>query len=246
MALHLDIHISDSQKLRMASIPATSWFTSVAYKNAQSPIHPSKPLLENNEKKLSMSIDWIRRAVKGKRVLDLFSANGCFTFLAALAGAKEVVGVEFSEERVRCAEFIKSTFNSDCKITFIKGDVYKISDYFDLPFDVTLCLGGLYHIADPPYLLNQIGHLTTGRLIMQTSHVLSLPFNLARFKVRGNDKTKKGMTSIRSGLGVWEYTPACLREMLIHGGFRVIEEKVPPLLQRKRFPWYLAYCEKVQ
>ena len=33
-------------------------------------------------------------------MLDLFSANEDFSIIAALAGAKEVIGVEFSQERI--------------------------------------------------------------------------------------------------------------------------------------------------
>ena len=77
----------------MESIPATSWFTPVIWRNAASPTHPKRRLAENNEMKQAMTADWISKAVKGKCVLDLFSANGAFSFLAAFVGAKSVVGV---------------------------------------------------------------------------------------------------------------------------------------------------------
>ena len=59
-----------------------------------------------------MVSDWITNSVKGKRVLDLFSANGGFSLIAALAGAKEVVGVEYSQERIQCAEFVINKIRS--------------------------------------------------------------------------------------------------------------------------------------
>lgn len=174
--------------------------------------------------------------------MDLFSANGAFSFLAALAGAKKVVGVEYSEDRVRCAEFIATTIRTDCVLEFKCGDVYRICDYFCEPFDVVLCLGGLYHIADPAFILRQIGHLTKERLVLQTAQVLPHRGNRAKFVVRRTDQTEKGLTSIRGGYGTWYYSPACIRELLLHGGFETVEERRPPWHKRRRFPWYLAYC----
>ena len=219
MALQLDIALTDGQKKAMAAIPATSWFTQVVYRNARSPLHPHPQLAENNELKLLMVRAWIAAAVPGKRVLDLFSGNGVFSVVAALAGAREVTGAEFAEDRVRCAEFVASTLQSDCRFEFKLGDVYRIAEYFTEPFDVVLCFGGLYHIADPVFILRQIGRL------------------------RRRDRTKEGLASIRAGSGTWHYSRGCVRELLRHGGFRVREERRPSWRKRRRFPWYLADCE---
>jgi SAM-dependent methyltransferase len=243
--LQLDIELTDDQRAAMAAIPATSWFTHVRYRNAHSPMHPDSALAENNRMKQSLVNEWVAAAVRGKRVLDLFSANGAFSVFAALSGATEVVGVEFSEERVACAKFIAGTVRTDCRIEFRLGDVYRLTDYFSEPFDVALCLGGLYHIADPAHVLRQIRAVTKERLILQTSQVLNSRGNWARFVVRRQDRTAEGMTSIRGGYGTWHCTPACIREWLLHGGFNVIEERQPPRGQRKRFPWYVARCETI-
>jgi SAM-dependent methyltransferase len=243
MTVHLDISLTEDQKSAMASIPSTSWFAGVAYQNAVSPTHPNPSFAQNNDLKQHMVEDWVKRSVKGKRVLDLFSANGAFTFMAALAGAKQVVGLEYSEERVRCAKFIASTLATDCKIEFRQGDVYKLADYFSEPFDVVLCLGGLYHVADPGFILRQIRRLTTECLILQTSQVLPSWGNRAQFIVRRQDKTMQGLTSIRGNEGTWHCSRACLRELLWHGGFAITQERRPPWHKRRRFPWYLAFCK---
>lgn len=229
----------------MESFPAVSWFTPVVWTNAASSLHPDRQLAENNEVKQAMTEDWISNAVKGKSVLDLFSANGAFSFLAAFAGAKSVVGVEYSEDRVSCAKFIATTIQTDCPIEFKRGDVYKICEYFHEPFDVVLCFGGLYHIAGPAFILRQIGHLTKEHLLLQTSQVLPYGTNRACFAVRRIDRTKEGMTSIRGGYGTWHYSVRCVRELLLHGGFEVIEERRPPWHKRRRFPWYLARCRRI-
>ena len=245
MVVRIDVDLSTSEIDEMAAIPPTSWFTSFEFRNSKSPVHPNQSLAVNNEMKQEMVSDWIASSVKGKRVLDLFSANGGFSIIAALAGAKEVIGVEYSQERIQCAEFVADKVRPklDTKIEFIQGDVYDIAKYFDEPFDVVMCLGGLYHIADPAHVLREIRSLTKERLILQTAQVLPLPLNRARFVVRREDQTNIGMTSIRRGYGTWYYSPRCLRELLWHGGFDITEERRPPLLKRRRFPWYLANCE---
>lgn len=249
MALKLDIELTSSQKEAMAAIPDTAWFTQVIYRNAESPLHPDcfgVHLAEKNVAKQALVNDWIARSVKGKRVLDLFSANGAFSAIAAMAGAREVVGVEFSQERIRCAEFVASTLRTDCSISFRKGDVYKIAEYYKEPFDVILCLGGLYHVADPALLLREMGGLTRECLILQTDHVLPYRGNRAKFVVRRKNWTGQGMTSIRSGYGTWHYSRKCLHELLLHGGFRVLEERQPRGWGRRRLPWYAARCEPLQ
>jgi tRNA (mo5U34)-methyltransferase len=243
MALKLDIELTPGQIEAMAAIPSESWFTQVIYRNAKSPLHPDPQLAENNNLKQAMVADWIAKSVKGKRVLDLFSANGAFSVMAALEEAAEVVGVEYSEERVKCAVFVASTVQTDCKISFKNGNIYNITDYFSEPFDVVVCLGGLYHIADPALVLRQIRSLTKERLVLQTSQVLPLPGNWAKFIVRRKDRNREGLTSIRGGYGTWHYSPGCLRELLLHGGFRILEEQQPVWTKRLRFPWYLAFCE---
>ena len=80
-------------------------------------------------------------------------------------------------------------------------------------------------------------------MILQTSQVLSGRRNRAKFIVRRQDKSREGMTSIQGGYGTWHYSRACLRELLLHGGFRIIEQREPVLFNRRRYPWYLALCE---
>lgn len=78
MTLRLDFELTESEKTAMGAIPATSWFTQIIYRNAESSIHPNRRLVNNNEMKQAMVSDWVVESVKGKRVLDLFSANGGF------------------------------------------------------------------------------------------------------------------------------------------------------------------------
>ena len=118
------------------------------------------------------------------------------------------------------ARFLAGTLEDKVDFTFhfMSGDVYELDTLFSEPFDVVIALGGLYHIADPPYVLTKIGELTRERLIMQTSNVLFRVGNWAKYIIR-EDRTAEGLTSIRGGRGVWRFTVDCLRAMLTHAGF---------------------------
>jgi SAM-dependent methyltransferase len=247
MPVRIGTRLTAEQVQAMKAFPATSWFTQFVYDNASSPVHPNGSLLKNNAVKLSMVEDWIAKTVRGKRVLDLFSANGGFSVVAALAGASEVIGVEFSPERVDCARFIGETITPicECRVEFVHGDVYDITEMFDTPFDIVFCFGGLYHVADPALILRKIGDLTRERLLLQTSQVWWNRGNRARFVVRREERTAGGLTSIRQGYGTWHCSPGCLRELLLHGGFIPREERRPPWYKRHRYPWYFADCERV-
>src|SRR5215467_6178875 len=134
-----DFELETRETERMQSIRPEAWFTQVAFKNVTSPRHPEAADLDaNHNLKAKMLLPWIRTAVKGKRVLDLFCANGAFSFEAARAGASEVVGVEFSGDRIECAKFVAGALSRkvDHAIPkFLVGDVYELKQLFDQPFD---------------------------------------------------------------------------------------------------------------
>ena len=246
MSLKLDFELTPDQQRDMANIPAEAWFSQVRFRNAISPRHPEANTLDaNHELKRKLMLPWIAARVKGKTVLDLFCANGSFSFEAMLAGAKAVVGLEFNSDRAKCAQFIASTFAGKGAYRaprFVVGDVYELTTIFQEPFDVVLALGGLYHVPDPPYVLTQIRALTREWLIVQTSSVLSMRGNWAKFIVR-HDRTGKGLTSVIGGRGAWYYTVGCFENMLQHAGFKTVESCRPPFFMRRRFPWYCALAE---
>jgi tRNA (mo5U34)-methyltransferase len=245
--LQLNISLTEEQFSEMSNTPPNAWFTQVKFANGISPrCQEASTLDENHEMKKKLMIPWIKKNIPGKRVLDLFSANGAFAFECALAGAKEVVGIEFDEDRVRCAQFVAEALRRKGMVApqFYVADVYSLADRFSEPFDVVLCMGGLYHIADPPYVLTQIRKLTREKVILQTSGVLPGTDNRATFVIR-EDQRSKGLTSIRGGKGVWMLSVPCFQAILAHAGFRVLEDAQPKPSQRERFPWYCVLAEVV-
>lgn len=232
--------VSEEQQAAMREIDATAWFTQFRFNNAASPVHPNRRLAENNWMKQHMVNDAIRQHVQGKRVLDLFSANGGFSFLAAQFGATEVVGVEYADDRVASSSLIAEVTGLSDRVRFICGDVFKLNEYFSEPFDTVLCLGGLYHVPDPALLLKGIREVTGETLVLHTAMTLNLPGNWAKFHYRPAATAKEPLA--QGGYGAWSFTPECIRQLLRHGGFSVLEEKRPPFLKRRRFNYFQAVC----
>ena len=246
--MKFDFNLAPDELERLRAIKPEAWFTAVRFGNAASPLHPeARDLDSNHDLKRRMVLPWIQAKVKNKRVLDLFCANGAFSFEAAMAGAREVIGLEYNEDRVHCAQFLANTVSGKVGYAvpkFIAGDVYELKRMFERPFDVVLALGGLYHVPDPPYILSQIRALTADTLIVQTASVLPGRANRARFVVR-KDLRHRGLTSVVGGRGAWHYTASCFENILKHSGFNIVESARPPLLWRKRYPWYCALAQPV-
>ncbi len=249
MGLTLDVSLTPTEQQLIAASDPRSWFTQFRFNNAESPRHPAYgPLEVYDEMKRRLIVPWLKRVVPGKSVLDTFSANGGFGFEAARSGARSVLGVEFDESRVACANLTASILANHGWETvphFNVGDVYKLSSEAPGPFDVTLCLGGLYHVADPVFVLRQLrsvttegGHLLLQTVVLRTTSIVPLPGAWATFWSVQEDRTQAGFSSLSSGSGRWHFTWRLVDQMLSFVGFRVLERKFSPWVRRAHFPWY--------
>jgi hypothetical protein len=82
--------------------------------------------------------------IKGKRVLDIASHDGRWSFAALQAGAAHVTGIEPRQELINSAI---NTFNEygiePSRFEFLCGDVF--DHLSNKEFDVVFCLGFYYH-----------------------------------------------------------------------------------------------------
>lgn len=105
--------------------------------------------------------------LKGKKVLDIASHDGRWTFAAQKAGASYVKGVE---PRLELIENAKDTFSH----YGVDENAYEFCcrDIFDLPFeesfDVVLCLGFFYHTVRHAELLSLIEKLNAELVVIDT------------------------------------------------------------------------------
>lgn len=109
-----------------------------------------------------------RRDPAGLRVLDLACRTGAFSTAFSQTGAA-VLGIEGRRENY---DRILPTHNAE----FVLGDVRDLDPEVHGVFDVTLCLGILYHLdaEDAVKLLRAMRAVTTGFAVIDT-HVATAP-----------------------------------------------------------------------
>lgn len=84
--------------------------------------------------------------LSGKRVLDMGCNAGFFSVKAKQRNADYVMGIDTSSGYLRQAQFVKDVLELD--IHYRKLSIYELPKV-DLKFDLVLCLGVIYHCADP-------------------------------------------------------------------------------------------------
>lgn len=111
-----------------------------------------------------------RAAIAGKRVLDLASHDGVFSYACLQLGASHVTGVEGRESLIKSA--IGNLTALGCppeRFAFIQGDVF---DYLKGvkagEFDTILCFGIIYHTIRQTELLTEVKRIRPDFLILDT------------------------------------------------------------------------------
>jgi hypothetical protein len=109
----------------------------------------------------------------GKRVLDLASHDGRWSFAALKAGASHVTGVEFRPELVASAVDTFQRYDVDpSTYKFFSGDLFELlrdPGAMEVEVDVVLCLGFLYHTLRYTELLNGWRRLRPEHILLDTS-----------------------------------------------------------------------------
>ena len=100
-------------------------------------------------------------SIRGKRILDIASHDGRWSFAAHKAGAEYVRGIEARSHLTNLAyENIQHYGVPRTQVEFAQGDALKKLDGLDSrSFDVVFCFGFLYHTADQMLLLRKIARL---------------------------------------------------------------------------------------
>jgi hypothetical protein len=116
-------------------------------------------------------IEWNENVIRGKRILDIASHDGRWSFAAMKVGASNVLGIEAREYLVHAARanllkygIVEESFR------FICGDAFESLDGIEPgSIDTIFCLGFFYHIANHMLLLSKIARLKPKHLIMDTA-----------------------------------------------------------------------------
>ena len=101
------------------------------------------------------------------RVLDVACNEGWWSAQVAGLGAKHVVGFDARIANINRAQFMK-TQRDLANVEFRVDDITRVDTAAYGAFDLTLCLGLLYHLEDPMGALRKLRALTHGLLVIET------------------------------------------------------------------------------
>jgi SAM-dependent methyltransferase len=172
------------------------------------------------------------------RCLDAACNEGHFAFEIAKRGAKEVVGFDARDGNIRKADFVRTQLGVR-NASFRVDNVFAVSPERYGTFELTLCLGLMYHLEDPMGALRRLRSVTTELCVIDTEVARS-----------GSHATiergpKDGLVDTGDVIAVvaepeWTWNPlssvtgislipslSALRTMLAHAGFTNVTQAAP-------------------
>lgn len=115
-------------------------------------------------------IDANESIIRGKRLIDIASHDGRWTFAACAAGAAHVLGIEARAHLVAAANSnMRKLGIPDDRFRFVQGDVFAELDKIPADtIDTLCCFGFLYHTIEHMVLLRKIAALRPQHIIIDT------------------------------------------------------------------------------
>jgi hypothetical protein len=108
--------------------------------------------------------------LQGKRILDIASHDGRWSFAALKAGAAHVTGIEPRQQLIDNARNTFTAYGvSADAYEFIRGDVFDILAQRPLRFDVVLCLGFYYHTIRHVELFDRLERSGASHIVIDTA-----------------------------------------------------------------------------
>lgn len=167
------------------------------------------------------------------RCLDIACHQGWFSMQTALRGAREVRGLDVRERHIEMASAVLDASRL-ANVRFEQGSLWDLSPTED-PWELTLCLGLLYHLDDPLGALRLMRALT-GRLCAIETQVARPCAPLKCLWGAGSPREGPGVALVEAEPGhvegdrrlVLVPTLAALEQMLAGVGFARVEICPPP------------------
>ena len=170
--------------------------------------------------------------------LDIACNEGFFALEVSRRGARRVLGFDARQKNIDKAEFIKRHLGND-RLSFAVEELSNLTLKRFGTFDLTLCLGLLYHLENPMDALRRI-YAVTKELCLIDTQVLrpTTPVTTAWITEDRLIHTDDVIGIIEEPDAVWNpaasvtglsfvLSRSALLTMLRHAGFREVEE-VPP------------------
>jgi SAM-dependent methyltransferase len=143
-------------------VGSRSWYQTIDFEDdvtAHGPAWCGQPAWENIKKFLPDNLN-------GKRILDLGCNAGLFCVNSCLMGAKEAIGIDytewrpkwdFEEQQVFVKEYFEQKHNRTFPITYISGKMGDVLRDQDLGyFDYTLAIASIYYTFDSERVVERI------------------------------------------------------------------------------------------
>jgi len=155
--------------------------------------------------------NYMPRKLKGMRVFEPGCNAGFFSLKSAELGADYVLGIDF-EHYIAQANLIKKIRQAE-RVDFQAGSIYKMPS--TEKFDITLCLGLIYHLKYPFLALKIISDLTSKMILLETEYIIA---------PQDTDKMKFIEHTYRNDGTVWWLCgEECIKGMLRSVGFKFVK-----------------------
>ena len=121
-------------------------------------------------KRYNALIEYNKKIIQGKRILDIASHDGRWTFAALKAGANHVIGIEIVSSAVQLAiKNMKMHPEFQGKYEFIVANIdEEIMKFKEEKFDTIFCFGYLYHTLNQMQLIKEFKRLNPEHIIFDT------------------------------------------------------------------------------
>lgn len=222
--------------------------TSSALPPEVQPIHSTRLEMLNT----AMSRYFAPEQLRNARCLDVGCHEGFYSVSLAQRPVREVIGVDVRMDSLRRACFVSGALGLE-NVTFRQLNAEAISAVDLGEFDLTLCLGLIYHLENPMICLRNIAAVTKQLCVVETQVVDEVE-GLAEWGATAWTRPYQGILALIDETAEYHAenretgatplatcpSPRALEVMLKHAGFSRVEFIEPPanayeqLARRKR------------
>lgn len=154
-------------------------------------------------------------------VLDIGCNAGFFTTSVKRKGAGSVLGIDMSPSYLRQAEFVKDVL--DLEIEYKPMSIYQLRD-LGLSFDITLCLGVIYHCVNPFAAARSVWSVTSRMAIVESAIIDDTSDKpLWELVFPGYEKGDDGCNEAERCYNWWFPNIAGLKALFLRAGFSKVE-----------------------
>jgi len=153
----------------------------------------------------------IPRDLKGMHILDIGCNAGYFSVKMKRLGAQYIKAIDF-KHYIKQAKFLAKVKKCD-NINFVVQSLYNLDS--SEKFDLTICLGVLYHLKYPFLALKKISDVTNKMVILETEVLVN---NEDTNKMRFIENSYRN-----DGTTWWIPGEECLKAMLRSVGFKFVQ-----------------------